>query len=124
MQFTVYILGCVDDSLYTGKTVNLERRLWEHQHGVGSDYTKRRRPVRLLWAEVFPSETQAYVVERKIKGWTRAKKMALIRGDFDTLHELSKSTEKRKRENNGKHFDKLRLSPTLLMSGHKNADTS
>jgi putative endonuclease len=98
MPFYVYILGCADDSLYTGKTVNLERRLWEHYDGLGGEYTKRRRPVKLLWCEVFPSESQAYVVERMIKGWTRAKKRALIDEDFDLLHELSKSTEKRRRE--------------------------
>jgi putative endonuclease len=98
MAFTVYILGCADDSLYAGKTVDLERRLWEHEHGLGGDYTKRRRPVTLLWAEVFPSEEQAYVAERMIKGRTRAKKKALIEGDFDLLHELSKSSEKRRKE--------------------------
>jgi predicted GIY-YIG superfamily endonuclease len=97
MPFFVYILGCADDSLYTGKTANLERRLWEHVHGIGGDYTKRRLPIKLLWSEVFPSESQAYVVERMIKGWTRAKKRALINGDFDLLHELSKSAEKRRR---------------------------
>ena len=98
MPFTVYILGCSDDSLYTGKTVDMDRRLWEHENGVGGDYTKRRRPVTLLWSEVFPSEVQAYVAERMIKGWTRAKKRALIEGDFNLLHELSKSTEKRRSE--------------------------
>jgi putative endonuclease len=98
MPFTVYILGCCDDSLYTGKTVDLDRRLWEHEHGLGGDYTKRRRPITLLWAQVFPSEAQAYVAERMIKGWTRAKKKALIDGDFDLLHELSKSKEKKRRE--------------------------
>ena len=102
MPFSVYILGCADGSLYTGKTVNLERRLWEHENGIGGDYTKRRRPVKLLWSEVFPSESQAYVAERMIKGWTRAKKRALIEGDFDLLHELSKSSEKRRRESHAK----------------------
>ena len=98
VTFSVYILGCADESLYTGKTVDLERRLWEHEHGLGGGYTKFRRPVRLLWADVFPTEEQAYVAARKIKGWTRAKKWALIKGDFGLLHELAKSTEKRERE--------------------------
>ena len=94
----VYILRCADASLYTGKTVNLETRLWQHEHGIGSDYTKRRRPVKLMWSELLPTEYDAYFVERTIKGWTRAKKEALIRGDFDLLHELSKSTEKKRKE--------------------------
>jgi predicted GIY-YIG superfamily endonuclease len=98
MEFYVYILECVDESLYTGKTVNLEGRLWEHEQGMGGEYTKRRRPMKLIWSEVFPSESQAYVAERMIKGWTRAKKFALVKGGFDLLHELSKSSEKKRKE--------------------------
>jgi predicted GIY-YIG superfamily endonuclease len=100
MSFSVYILACSDDSLYTGKTTSLERRLWEHDNGMGGDYTRRRRPVKLLWAEVFPSEDHAYAAERQIKGWTREKKLALAKGDFELLHELAKSTEKKKRQKN------------------------
>lgn len=96
--YYVYILECSDKSYYTGKTPNLERRLSEHQEGVGSDYTRRRRPVRCVWTDVFPDDAQAFEVERQIKGWSHAKKEALIRGDFDLIHKLARSKEKKSRE--------------------------
>ena len=98
MLFYVYILECSDKSYYTGKTPDLDRRLSEHQEGVGSDYTRRRRPVRCAWSDVFPDDAQAFEVERQIKGWSRAKKEALIKGDFDLIHKLARSKEKRTRE--------------------------
>ena len=96
--FYVYILECSDKSYYTGKTPNLERRLSEHQEGVGSDYTLRRRPVRCVWTDVFPDDAQAFEVERQIKGWSHAKKEALIKGDFVLIHKLARSKEKMSRE--------------------------
>ena len=86
----VYILRCRDESYYTGRTVNVETRISEHNLGKGGDFTMRRRPVRLVWYYDFATEQEAYVVERQIKGWTRAKKEALIAGDFDLLVRLSK----------------------------------
>lgn len=96
--YFVYILECADNSYYTGKTRDLDRRISEHQEGVGSDYTRRRRPVHCVWNDVFPDDAQAFEAERKIKGWSHAKKAALIAGDFDLIHELAKSTEKKERE--------------------------
>jgi predicted GIY-YIG superfamily endonuclease len=98
MPYFVYILRCCDDSLYTGRSPDPERRLSEHNLGIGGDYTSRRRPVVLVWSSPFESEQDAYVVERQIKGWTRAKKEALIAGDFDLLHELAVSSERKRRE--------------------------
>ncbi len=98
MEFFVYILECSDGSYYAGKTGNLDSRLADHAEGIGSEYTKLRRPVRCVWSEMFPNDEQAFEVERQIKGWSRAKKEALIAGDFDLLHELAKSTEKKLRE--------------------------
>jgi putative endonuclease len=98
LRYYVYILLCADGSYYTGRSTDPERRVSEHNLGLGGDYTKRRRPVRLVWSGDFATEEEAYAVERQLKGWTRAKKEALIRGDFDLLHELAKSTYKKARE--------------------------
>ena len=86
----VYILRCSDGSYYTGKTqVGVEQRLWQHQQGIFSGYTSTRRPVKLVWFQGFPTYIEAITMERRIKGWTRAKKEALINGDYSLLHVLS-----------------------------------
>ncbi|AXL12378.1 GIY-YIG nuclease family protein [Microbacterium foliorum] len=81
----VYILQCRDGSFYTGSTLDLERRLAEHQFGEGCDYTRRRRPVELVWSSEFARIDDAYGWERRIHGWTRAKKRLLIEGRYDEL---------------------------------------
>jgi predicted GIY-YIG superfamily endonuclease len=86
----VYILRCADGSYYTGHTTNLELRVAEHQAGEGSDWTRRRLPVELVFAQDMPDEAQALEVERQIKGWSRAKKEALIAGDWNLLRWLAK----------------------------------
>ena len=89
----VYILECSDGSYYVGCTTNLEQRLGQHQQGTFSGYTARRRPVVLKWYGETNDINEAIKTERQIKGWSRAKKEALIRGDWDALHELSLWTE-------------------------------
>ena len=85
----VYILECSDGSYYTGVTSDIDARIAEHQQGVHKGYTYSRRPVRLLWTEAFPDIQQAIDMEKRIKGWTRKKKEALMAGDFILLQELS-----------------------------------
>ena len=99
----VYILECSDGSYYTGSTDDINRRLWQHQEGVeSSSYTYTRRPVKLVWtAEETRYHYDALRWERQIKGWSRVKKLALIRGEFDALHEIVKA-ERRRREQNKK----------------------
>ena len=75
-----YILECSDGSFYVGSTVDLDRRLFEHQEGLGAAYTKRRRPVTLVWAADFARVDEAYFYEKQIQGWSRAKRIALIEG--------------------------------------------
>jgi predicted GIY-YIG superfamily endonuclease len=87
----LYILKCADGSYYTGSTTNLERRIAEHQSGEIKGYTSSRLPVELVFSCEFQTENEAFIRERQIKGWSRAKKEALIRGDFDALVRLSKS---------------------------------
>ncbi|MEO9323864.1 GIY-YIG nuclease family protein [Nocardioides sp. C4-1] len=89
----VYILLCADGTYYVGSTVDRERRLWEHNESPnGAGYTSRRRPVRMVWSADFPSIEQAFTFEKRICTWSRAKKEALMRGDFDEL--VAKSRRK------------------------------
>jgi len=87
--FFVYILRCSDGSCYVGHTDNLEARLAQHHDGHGSAYTSARRPVELAWHQDFETRSTALEMERKLKGWNRAKKEALIEGRFDDLCLLS-----------------------------------
>lgn len=87
----VYMLRCADGSYYVGSARSgLERRLSEHNNGPYGGYTSKRLPVTLVWSEHFLDITDAIAVERQIKGWSRAKKEALTRGDFDLIRQLSK----------------------------------
>jgi len=87
----VYILECADGSYYTGVTNNPERRFLEHKDGINPDsYTFSRRPLKLLYCEYFTDPLQAISWEKKIKGWSRRKKEALIKEDWKSLIEFSK----------------------------------
>jgi predicted GIY-YIG superfamily endonuclease len=89
MKFSVYMLLCADNSIYTGHTEDLDVRLRCHRARTFCGYTARRLPVKLIFAHNFPTRDEAFAAERKIKGWTRAKKLALADGDWDSLRELS-----------------------------------
>jgi putative endonuclease len=87
----MYLLRCSDGSYYTGTArLGLEQRVAEHNAGTYDGYTAQRRPVTLVYSEWFDQITDAIAAERQVKGWSRAKKEALIRGDLDQLRELSK----------------------------------
>ena len=86
-----YILRCSDRSFYVGSTRNLDERMAQHFTGSAGAYTSTRRPVTLVWAHEIERIDEAWELEMKIKGWGRAKKVALIEGRFDSLPELSKS---------------------------------
>src|SRR5262245_45395123 len=87
----LYILRCADGSYYTGTARSgLERRVAEHNAGAFGGYTAQRRPVTLVFSQWFDRITDAIAAERQVKGWARAKKEALIRGDFESLAQLSK----------------------------------
>jgi len=88
MPYT-YILECIDSSYYTGSTWNLEKRLWEHQQGLGARHTAKRLPVKLIYCEETDRIEDAYIREKQIQGWTRKKKEALIASDCNKLHELA-----------------------------------
>ena len=80
-----YILRCGDGSYYVGSTLDLQRRFWEHDQGLGAAYTRRRRPVTLVWSAEFDRVEDAFALEKQVQGWSRRKREALISGEFDLL---------------------------------------
>ena len=82
MAFYIYILSCSDGSYYTGHTDNLEKRMAEHQSGKCDGYTSTRLPVQLQWSQEFTTREEALGAEQQIKGWSRKKKAAMMRGDW------------------------------------------
>jgi putative endonuclease len=85
----VYVLECKDGSFYVGSTIDLERRVWQHQMREGAAYTRRRRPVRLVWSADYERVEDAYAMEKRIQGWNRAKRIALIEGRWKDLPRLA-----------------------------------
>jgi predicted GIY-YIG superfamily endonuclease len=90
MSFWVYILRCADNSYYTGHTDNLEERIAKHAAGKIEGYTSTRLPVRVVFSEQFPTRDEALACERQIKGWSRRKKEALMRGDWAEVSRLAR----------------------------------
>jgi putative endonuclease len=93
--YYVYMLLCADRSFYTGITNDAENRLAQHQ--MGSDprcYTFKRRPVKMVHCSDFANVDEAIAWEKQLKGWSRAKKVAFISGNFGLVHELAKRTQK------------------------------
>ena len=95
MPFWVYIIRCADGSYYTGHTDNLERRLGMHADGEIPGYTSTRRPVELVYSQECTTRTEALSAELQIKGWSRAKKEALIRGDWREISMLAHAGKRR-----------------------------
>ncbi len=80
-----YILRCADGSYYVGSTRDLVQRMDEHHAGDGGAHTSAHRPVELVWYAEFALLTEAFAWERRVHGWSRAKKEALIDGRWDLL---------------------------------------
>lgn len=98
MIIHVYILRCRDGSYYVGLTrTDLDFRIAQHNAGTFRGYTHSRRPVALLWSQEFANPQDAIAAERQVKGWGRAKKEALIAGDFALLKELSRRPSTRRK---------------------------
>lgn len=94
MPFFTYMLQCADQSFYIGHTDNLEQRIFQHEAGKTEGYTAARLPIKLVWYQIFDERNAAFFIERKIKGWSRAKKAALIVYDWQTLSELCSRAKK------------------------------
>ena len=93
----MYILECADGSYYVGSTKNLERRVAEHQQGLGAKYTSNRLPVKLVYGEEYERVVDAYAREKQVQGWRRAKREALINGDPELLPALAKKIFNKRR---------------------------
>ncbi|HRN78535.1 MAG TPA: GIY-YIG nuclease family protein [Candidatus Dependentiae bacterium] len=90
MGFYVYILKCKDGSYYTGHTDDMDKRLYEHQHGlIKTCYTYKRRPVELVFVDMLATRDDAFFAERQIKGWSRKKKEALMQEDWQEIKRLN-----------------------------------
>ncbi len=91
MKGFMYILRCSNGAYYTGSTVDLDLRLQQHQRGEGANFTRKHLPVELVYYEVFDRIDDAFYREKQVQGWRRAKKEALINGQYDKLRELARS---------------------------------
>jgi len=91
----MYILECSDHTYYVGSTWALERRLRQHNSGIGANYTKKRLPVTLVYYEWYDRIDTAYYRERQIHTWSHGKKKALIEGKLESLKQLAKKDFKR-----------------------------
>lgn len=89
MKGFMYILKCSDGSYYTGSTNNLEKRIIEHQSGLGANYTRKRLPVNLIYYEEYQRIDEAFHREKQIQGWSRKKKEALMDNKDQLLSKLS-----------------------------------
>jgi len=87
----VYIIECSDNTLYVGVTLDIERRLKEHNSGKGGRYTRARMPVNLIYSECYNSKSKALKREIQIKGWKKRKKMALITNNYGELKRYDQS---------------------------------
>ncbi len=89
--YYVYILLCSDNTYYTGVTSNLTKRIQQHQSGhFPNSYTYKRKPIELKYYCEFTNIEMAIDCEKQLKKWSRAKKEALIKGEFDLLQDLAK----------------------------------
>ena len=90
MAFYAYILRCANGAYYAGHTDDLEQRIAQHRTGALGGYTAKHRPVTLVWSDSFQTRDDAFAAERKLKGWGRAKKEALMAGDWERISELAR----------------------------------
>ncbi|VXB52152.1 conserved hypothetical protein [Microbacterium sp. 8M] len=86
-----YILRCSDGTFYAGSTNDLDRRLEEHAAGEGAAYTQRRLPVQLVWPAEFDRVDEAFAWEKRIQGWSHAKRAAFIEGGLEAIRGWSQS---------------------------------
>ena len=90
-MFWVYLLECADQSYYTGHTDNIENRLIQHHYKMyPTCFSSTKLPVPLVFSQEFATRAEALAAERQIKGWSRKKKEALIKDDWETLSTCSK----------------------------------
>ena len=87
----MYILECSNGKYYTGSTVDLARRIEQHQNGEGANFTRKHLQVKLLYFEEYERIDLAFKREKQVQGWGRKKKEALINFEYEKLPELANS---------------------------------
>ena len=85
----MYILECCDKTYYTGSTIDLQKRIIQHQNGQGAKHTRDRLPLRLIYYEEYDKIYKAFIREKQVQGWSREKKEALIKKLPDELRKLA-----------------------------------
>lgn len=90
MPYFVYIVRCKDNSLYIGSTRNITQRVQDYNNGKGAFTTRKKLPVKLVCSQKFETKSAVLKREKQLKGWSRVKKEALIKGDLKKLKQLSK----------------------------------
>ncbi|MBY6061824.1 GIY-YIG nuclease family protein [Microbacterium esteraromaticum] len=80
-----YVLRCSDGTFYVGSTKDLDTRVQTHAHGLGSDYTSCRLPVTLIWWAEFDRIDEAFALEKRMQGWSHAKRLAFMEGGYDAI---------------------------------------
>jgi len=97
-SYWVYMLRCADGSFYVGVTNDAEKRVAQHNLGYDEEsYTHTRRPVTLVWASEFSDVRDAIFFEKRLKGWSRKKKIALIRDDWERIEALARGKDRHER---------------------------
>ena len=94
----MYILECVDGSYYVGSTKDLDRRVGQHQQGLGANYTSRRLPVKLVYYEEYERVGDTFFREKQVQGWRRAKRESLINGERHLLPTLAKKVFRKEKK--------------------------
>ena len=105
MKGYVYILECANGSYYTGSTIDLERRINQHQNGEGANHTKKHLPIKLVYFEEYQRIEDAFYREKQIQGWSRQKKEALINGKSELLPKLAIAYRDKKIFENNEEFN-------------------
>ena len=89
-HFYLYILKCINGAYYVGHTDNIDKRMSEHNLGlINTCYTKNKRPLELMFLQIFPTRDAAFQAERQVKGWSRKKKEAFINDDWNEIQRLN-----------------------------------
>jgi len=81
-MYYIYVLLCKDGSYYIGSTNDIQKRFLDHLSGQGARYTKSHKPEKIIYQEKFSTKSEALKREAELKKWTKARKKALIKGDF------------------------------------------
>ncbi len=88
------MLHCADRSFYVGHTDDLAKRVWQHEQGLVPGYTSERLPTKLVWSQEVATRDEARAAETQVKGWSRSKKLALIRGDWPRVSVLARGKDR------------------------------